>query len=350
MPISPAANSAELLLALAKSNYLDYRKVKAIRAGNKSAKMISKINALESQLAVRGQIPSTMGSQNIVSAARLSKTMNQSANESQASAAIAEFLGSGHAPVFLGSPATALQKELELLAHYITSKIPGAKYIPGPLKTLRKALGKTQEDYDFAWTMNKDLVRGTVVCKNDAELKTVRELMVQTCTERYGMYLMKNDWQKSDRDGGFMKSGYSGLNFVIQFKDHTAFGCELQGNTFDMMYGKMSKKDYCEKLQVSEAAYGVLQGKHKFPGGLGHSLYDIQDPRAGAEGDEADRARKLASDYNDACRGQYRKNTLQGLNKEIQEFGKTLKTQKPKDLWKHDVEGCGWGEYPIPLH
>src|SRR5260221_5551342 len=117
--------------------------------------MIATINALESKLAVRGHISSGMQSQNIVPAVRLAKAFNEPVNKA---------LASDKLDAFLSSNAIPLQKELELLANYVVLKTPGAKYIPGPLKTLKKALGKTQEDYDFAWTMNKDLVRGTVVC------------------------------------------------------------------------------------------------------------------------------------------------------------------------------------------
>lgn len=327
--------------ALAKAHYLDYRKLKAAKAGRRSAQMIAMINALESKLAVRGSIPSDLPSTDIVTTARSNKVANAPANRALAS----EKLDS-----FLGAKAIPLKSELDLLAGYILSKSPGAKWVPGPLKKLGKAMSKTIDDYDYAWTLNKDLVRGTVVCKTDPELKTISALLLETCTDVYGMFLLKKELQKSVRDGGQAKSGYSGWNFVIQFKDHEDFGVEMQANTVDMMYGKMSKNDFCEKLDKTETEYVKLQKKHKFPGALGHSLYDIQDvARSKTTPEEGNLARELCLDYNDACRGQFRSTSLEALNKRIQEFGRKLTSATAKELWKHDVDGCGWKEYPFLL-
>jgi hypothetical protein len=198
--------------------------------------------------------------------------------------------------------------------------------------------------------MNKDLVRGTIVCQTDRGLNEMADWVIHTCTDTYGMFLIKKDQQKSIRDGGQMKSGYSGWNFVIQFKDHNAFGVEVQANTIDMMYGKMSKKDFCKHLKLGESDYIKLQAKHRFPGALGHSLYDIQDiERSKCTPEEGNLARVLALDYNDACRGQFRKTSLDELNNRIQQFGRNLTTAKAKELWKHDVDGSSWNGYPFLL-
>jgi len=342
MPLPTPAYTDDFWLDLAKKNYPIYRTLKALKAGRQSAQMIATINALESKLAVRGQIPFGLPSTDIVTTARSIKAANAPANGALAKAKLDSLLSAKAIP---------LQKELELLAGYIISKgPPGAKWIDAPLKTLDKAMSKTKEDYDYAWTLNKDLVRGTIVTNTDHDLSLIAGLMMQTCTAQHGMFLIKKEHQKSVRDGGEVKSGYSGWNFAIQFKDHNAFGVELQANTVDMMYGKMSKKDFFEKLKVSEAAYVALQNKHKFPGGLQHALYDIQDvARSKATPEEGNLARELCLDYNDACRGQFRNTTLEDLNKRIQEFGGKLTTAKARELWTHVVDGSGWKAYPFVL-
>jgi hypothetical protein len=307
--------------------------------------MHAQINALESKLAVRGNVPFGTPSANIVATAISMKKGNASANKD---------LASGGLDAFLKDGAVSLKEELELFAAYVLSKNAlTTRWIPGPQKELDKAVSKTIDDYDYAWTLNKDLVRGTVVFKTEQELAALQALMLATCINTYGMFLLKKDQQKSVRDGGAMRSGYSGWNYVIQFKDHPAFGVEMQANTFEMMYAKMKKKDYCEHLKVSDTEYRQLQGKYRVPGGLGHALYDIQDiARSKVTPAEGDLARELALDYYDACRGQFRSPNsanVEQLNKRIQAFGSHLTSANAKDLWKHDVDACDWKGYPFLL-
>jgi hypothetical protein len=306
--------------------------------------MIAMMNALESKLAVRGRIPFGLYSTDIAETVKSVKTANAPANRALAQKQLTEFLDAKAVP---------LKEELDLLAGYLLSKSPpGTMWVAGPLKKLDKAMSKTVEDYDYAWTLNKDLIRGTLVCDTDQHLRKVADLVFWTCTDLHGMFLIKKDHQKSKRDGGAIESGYSGWNFVVQFKDHNAFGVEIQANTIDMMYGKMSKKDFCAHLRHSEAKYAELQSQHRFPGGLGHALYDIQDPRSGTTEAERNLARTLCSDYCDACRGQFRSPTspnVEALNKRIQEFGRELKSANAVLLWKHGLDSCGWNAYPFLL-
>ncbi len=221
------------------------------------------------------------------------------------------------------------------------------KWIPGPLKKIDKAMGKTIEDYDYAWGQNKDLVRGTLACKTNEDLRLVATSIEETCVHQFGMFLIKHDNQKSVRDGGAMGSGYSGWNFVVQFKEHPAFGAEIQANTFDVLYGKHSKKEVLQYLDVSESEYTELQTRLRFPGGLGHALYDIQDTaRSKATTAEGNWARVLALDYNDACRGNFRMCTLEQLNDRIRLGASQLTSTVARDLWHHAVEGSAW---PTPI-
>jgi len=129
----------------------------------------------------------------IVTTARSTKAANEPANRALAEKKLDSFLRSEAIP---------LKEELDLLAAYILSKCPAsARWVAGPLKKLGKAMSKTIDDYDYAWTLNKDLVRGTIVCKTDEELKSVNALVLQTCTDVYGMFLIKKELQRSVRDG-----------------------------------------------------------------------------------------------------------------------------------------------------
>lgn len=335
------------LIALLKDNYVDYRKEKAIKAGGVSPEMQARINVLNSQLSTRARIqPEQLNPRNkmVVHQLRLQKAAQQYDNKVTARNALTEFLQQGKPD----SPAQALKDELEWLAGYILAIGPvGARWVPGPLKKIEKAMGKTIEDYDYAWGNNKDLVRGTLACKTNEDLARLATLVGQTCKTEMGMFLIKADNQKSIRDGGQVKSGYSGWNFVVQFKDHRMFGAEVQANTFDLLYGKHSKKEVIENLNVSAAEYSELQTRLRFPGGLGHALYDIQDTaRSKATTAEGDWARELALDYNDACRGVFRNSSVEHLNERIKQGAGRLTSTVAKDLWKHAVEGSCW-IYPI---
>ena len=264
-------------------------------------------------------------------------------NRDNARTALKSYLEpTGHGKAKSAPKAMLLKDELELLANYFLSVTQGVKWIPGPLKKVDKAMGKTVEDYGHAWGLKKDLVRGTLACNTNEDLRAVAALVRRTCTNEYGMFPVKQDEQASVRDGGASKAGYSGWNFVVQFKEHVAFGAEIQANTFDMLYGKMSKSDFCSILKYDRGGYGEMQNRLGFTGGLGHALYDIQDvARSKATPQEGDIARELSLDYNDACRGRLR-TTLASLNQRILAFGGALTSSQAQALWKHGVEGSEW--------
>jgi hypothetical protein len=328
--------------------YKDYRRSKAAMSGP-SARMTTRINLLEAQLATRARIqPEQLRNKNVVTQIKLQKASQVFEDREKATSALKSFLEGRKAP------ALELKDELELLGRYILSigpqgtYVPAPKYLPGPLKKVEKAMSKTVVDYDGLWTQNKDLVRGTLACRTNEHLSIIANLMLQTCTTEFGMFLIKRDQQSSTRDGGKSKSGYSGWNFVVQFKEHRSFGAELQANTFDLLYGKHSKKEFLDMLKFSEPEYNELKNRLKFPGGLGHALYDMQDVgRSHTDAKEAEVAQVLCLDYNDACRGSFKCTTLDELNRRISEFKDRLTSAVAKHLWEHAVKGCGWTGYPI---
>ncbi|HEY4215525.1 MAG TPA: hypothetical protein VGM67_00220 [Gemmatimonadaceae bacterium] len=311
--------------------------------------MQARINVLNSQIATRAHIaPEQLNTKNkmLVHQINLQKADQRFSNREQAKGALTDFLQPGRT----NSPAHALEKELNLLGAYIVSLgPPGLRWIPGPLKKIDKAMGKTIEDYDYAWGKNKDLIRGTLACRSNEDLDQVSKMVFETCTPNLGMGLIKQDHQQSIRDDkGGMPSGYSGWNFVVQFKEHKLFGAEVQANTFDLLYGKHSKEEVIKYLQVTPDEYAGFQTRLKFPGGLGHALYDIQDTaRSKASKAEGDWAREMACNYNDACRGNFRMRSLEELNKDIKEMASRLTSDVAKKLWKHAVEGSAWA-FPIP--
>ena len=314
-----------------------------------SPEMLARINVLNSQLATRPHMqPAQVSMHNKMLARQinLQKASQRDENRMLAKSELNDFLEPGRT----NSPAHALKKELDLLGAYMVSMGPaGVRWIPGPLKKVDKAMSKTIEDYDYAWGKNKDLIRGTLACRTNEDLAAVAESMFETCTPNHAMALIKQDRQQSIRDiASGMPSGYSGWNFVVQFKEHKLFGAEVQANTFDLLYGKHSREEVLKNLHVSEAEYTEFQMRLKFPGGLGHALYDIQDTaRSKASAAEGNWARTLALDYNDACRGQFRCCTLEQLKQRINEGARQLTSDIAKKLWKHAIEESGWPQ-PIP--
>jgi hypothetical protein len=340
------------LVILLKDNYIEYRKWKAVEAGDISPEMQTRINLLNSQLAIRPHIqPELINPRNkmLVHQINLQKSAQRFENQQTARGALNAFLRPGSAH----SKAHDLKEELEWLAGYmIAIGPPGIKWIPGPLKKVDKAMSKTTEDYDFIWSNNKDLVRGTLACRTNADLQVVSENMTRVCDKKRdgiknGMFLVKAVQQKSVRDGGQVVAGYSGWNFVIQFKEHKAFPAEMQANTYDVLYGKHSKKDIMQFFNCGENEYKAMQMRLKLPGGLGHALYDIQDiARSGVTVAEGNWARELALDYYDACRGTLKNCTIEQLNERIATGGGVLVSAKAKELWKHAVEEAAW---PTPI-
>jgi hypothetical protein len=332
--------------------YLEYRRLKtaAAKPGTPSPFLQAGINALETKLDFRGRIKSPVASQEIVAHVKAEKKTHEEAYRKHASNALKAFL---EAAVGHGGAAD-LNQELEMLGTYCQLECKffgGVRWIPGPLKTLDKAMGKTETAYGFAFGLNKDLVRATLACTSQPGLFMTANFVQKTCTAEFGMHLLKKEEQKSVHDGGESETGYSGWNFGVQFKEHRAFSAEVQANTYELLYGKMSMQSFCRDLRVSLDAYRKMQNRLRFPGGLGHALYDISDTRrAKTTEEEGDRARSLASDYNDACRDQFRHTNLIELNQRIMDFGGTLTTPKAKDLWKHAISQSGWSALARQAH
>lgn len=349
-----------------KDHYLRYRQVKyGERMGappgesrfKQSVNMMASIGALESLFAVRPKLeldsfpmrapvgPST----DTFAQANAVKVANKPEYEARAEAALKAFLQA------TGSKgAGGLLDELQLLADYlVTQSGPnGAKWINAPLKTVEKAMGKTGKEYGYAYALNKDLVRGTLACTTQHALNQLVLSVKATCVEQYGMHLIKQDEQRSVRDGGRSDSGYSGWNFVVRFREHTAFGAEIQANTYDVMYGKMARADFCEQLNVSEGEYKhVYQDKLRFPGGLGHGLYDISEwTKSNATEAEGTLAAQLGLDYYDACRGKVSPIGVTILNTKLTAFGSKITSKAARDLWDHALAGSGWTFASAPVH
>jgi hypothetical protein len=295
----------------------------------------SRINALDGAISINHRAPVLHDPKLIV---KIVTGRNTSAEGKGQKAAIAEkALGSFLDPEAKFG-AVSLKKTLEAFAEYITDSLPFARWIPGPLKTIEKAMGKTVTDYSNLWHNNKDLVRGTLACENQGELSQIAALVTKTCVAEYAMSLIKREEQKSIRDGGYMDAGYSGWNLVVDFKEHR-FGAEVQANTFSMMYGKMSKPQFCNDLRFDAAQYEDRRRKAMFPGGLSHALYDIQDKRFDASTEDKSKALALALDYNDLCRNMARKPNIDDLNSRIRSMRFT--SAEAIKHWQHAVDGSG---------
>jgi hypothetical protein len=316
----------------------------------------SRINLLHGQLDARGKTggPDLPSNLIVPQVQHYNKSVaGQKAHKDLAQKAFDSFLSAPPGSPNAGPVAKSLKEELDLLAGYIKSVVPMATWIKGPLKKVPKAMGKAEKDYAWVWSNSKDLVRGTMACESQSVLSQIASCLVTTCVNEYAMSLMKKQEQKSIRDKNdvavaqaaiqqwetaWMAAGYSGWNFVVDFKEHK-FGAEVQANTYSMMYGKMSKEDFCSHLNVSIAQYEDRRRKAGFPGGLSHALYDIQDDRCAASKQEKDAARALAQDYNDLCRGGARKPDLRDVNNRIKSI--TFTSFAAIKLWRNAVAGCG---------
>ncbi|MDB4939204.1 MAG: hypothetical protein JWP87_6176 [Labilithrix sp.] len=248
-----------------------------------------------------------------------------------------------------------MDADIKMLGRYLAENVRGATWIDAPLKGLERAMGKTaKEEVNYEWGTNRDLVRGTMACDSEASLTAVVAMIRATCKSKFAMKLVKDESQcpvgdkSRDKKGveveGKSKTGYSGYNFAVVFREHVAFAAELQANNYDVLYGKMDQKEFCLQLQMSLPVYAAKQAALKFPGGLGHGLYEIQDKRTvGVTPDEAERARSLSCSYYDVCRGNFRKDiSVVKLNKAIMEFGPSLTSPAAIKIWRHCCNGSAW--------
>lgn len=327
------------LETLAKTQYLDYRTFKSIKAGKKIKPAIQAgVSALSSAFATRAQVPIDQlmmpDTVSMEQKLRIQKMLQRTTNIDLAKKALNEFIQNG--------AGAELNEELNYLGDYIVSKTAPARFIKAPLKGMERAMEKTEEDYAFAYGRSRDLVRSTICCATDEGLKLVANLIRMTCIPKYGMGLVKDEGKVSTRDGGKEDSGYSDWNFNVQFSDHPAFAVEVQVNTTAVLYGKMSRSSFMKQMQVSEGDYATLQAATAFPGGLGHAFYEIS--RSGETTQEEQTwAKTLSLDYYDACRGVFRgQTTLQNLNSRIALASEGHTSAKAKDVWKHAVQASGW--------
>jgi hypothetical protein len=361
-----------------KDGYLAYRQLMAThplpgRFKNFTLEMTVAAIAIESRLAVRGAPPpgKRVGERGVVtgeaddwavlfrSGAALppnkmidvARAAQKPENEVKARKALKKFLEAANG---MGG-ASDMDVDIKMLGAFVASIVDGATWIDAPLKGLERAMGKTaKEEVDYEWGTNKDLVRGTLACTSQKSLEEVVDLIRDLCLPKFGMQLVKDESQcpvgDTARDAagvevpGKSKTGYSGYNFAIVFREHPSFAAELQANNYDVLYGKMDKEEFCKQLHMSDAEYQAKQAALKFPGGLGHGLYEIQDKRTvGVTPDEAERARKLSCSYYDVCRGNLRHGiSVAKLNEEIMAFGPSLTTPEAIKIWKHCVNGSAW--------
>jgi hypothetical protein len=221
---------------------------------------------------------------------------------------------------------------LRELGEYISFKT-GTAWIQGPIKVVggktekdRGAFVKTVKDYILDWTANKDLIRGTCAARTQVELLSVVARIDIICSPEYGMTLIK----RAETKPGSPKNecGYSGWNFVVVMKG-SEIPAEIQANTYAMMYGKMSKKDYTEQLLGNDGGlYDKTKGEMGFEGGLGHLFYEIwgQDK----DGDDGKAAAALGTKYNAMCRNG---KADARVKKDIDDFGNKLKQAGSKEIW-----------------
>ncbi len=362
-----------------KDGYLAYRQLMAThplpgRFKNFSVEMTAAAIAIESRLAVRGAPPpgkrvgergvvageaddwamlftsggtEKLTSNKMIDAARAAQRPE---NAVKARKALKKFLEAANG---MGG-AYDMDLDIKMLGVFVASRVLGATWIDAPLKGLERAMGKTaKDDVDYEWGTNKDLVRGTLACTSQESLQEVVDLVRDLCLPKFGMQLVKDESQcpvgdtARDAAGGEVPgkstTGYSGYNFGIVFREWPSFAAELQANNYDVLYGKMDQKEFCLQLQMSLPVYQAKQVTLKFPGGLGHGLYEIQDKRTvGVTPDEAKRARELSCFYYDVCRGNPRKGSVMQLNEQIMAFGPSLTTPEAIKIWKHCVNGSAW--------
>src|SRR5262249_28344771 len=93
-----------------------------------------------------------------------------------------------------------------------------------------------------------------------------------------------------------------GWNFAVAFKGHK-IPAEIQVNTYDLMYGKMSKDEYASTLLAKDKAkYEQREQEMVFPGGLQHLLYEIARDKKEATPEERKAAAELGIWYTNLCR------------------------------------------------
>lgn len=145
----------------------------------------------------------------------------------------------------------------------------GATPIYGPLKGREgRATEKVRDDYGGDWYELKDVVRMTFVAPAPYKLLKVRNEIRSGAVARNGLSLVKDVETFANVD----TCGYSGLNFVLRLKNGRP--AEIQANVPEIMYAKMSQKDFTAYLGAEY--YTHLRAKFlELEGGHGHALYEL---------------------------------------------------------------------------
>tara|TARA_B110000211_G_scaffold60884_1_gene68651 strand:+ start:216 stop:1034 length:819 start_codon:yes stop_codon:yes gene_type:complete len=186
-------------------------------------------------------------------------------------------------------------KQLENLFKNATSSLKNLKFIPGPQKGAKRAQEKTREDYNGDFYELKDLVRMTVVvpdarCNFGAcrsKVLSVREALVSYCKSSNGCAVIKDEEIEPKKD----PCGYSGFNFVARLPNGRLG--EIQINTPNILFGKMSEDDFVKDL--GQELHSLLKLKyHQIDCGMGHALYKIYRESGGQKKKNAE---TLSSDY-----------------------------------------------------
>lgn len=188
---------------------------------------------------------------------------------------------------------------LMLLANQIL-KAPGChgiKVLGGPIKdkgdTTRGATFKVNKDYGGDWYELKDVVRMTLVARNETELQCARAAIEKICRASNGMGVIKNSTTTADKD----PCGYSGLNLVVRLKN--GYLGEIQVNFPEILYVKMSEASFRRNLGDNE--YLRIKTLYGIEGGLGHLLYEVY--RVAPLSDNGKYAALLSKDYYAFFRG-----------------------------------------------
>lgn len=164
--------------------------------------------------------------------------------------------------------ANASNEELLQLALEVSSECDHRiKIIPGPVKGEARARQKTAWDYGGDFYDLKDVVRMTIIADDANYLARVRQSLVSLCVASNGYGMIKNAETLPAQD----PCGYSGLNFVAKLPNGRSG--EIQANTPNIMYGKMSQEKFCKFLNPQK--HVEIKGRYQIECGLGHGLYEV---------------------------------------------------------------------------
>ena len=153
------------------------------------------------------------------------------------------------------------------------------KIIPGPVKGETRAREKTAWDYGGDFYELKDVVRMTIIADNANYLQRARQALVSYCVPANKYGVIKNAETLPQQDA----CGYSGLNFVAKLPNGRTG--EIQANTPNIMYGKMSKEKFVEFIDAQKHA--EIQTRYGIECGMGHGLYEIFRSNRNGQGKKA---------------------------------------------------------------